>query len=192
MEYQTGTDISSMFSKCKLLKTIPNISKWKINNIKSLYCCFFECESIREFPDLSLWKTDNIIDISFLFSKCKSIKSLPDISKWNIDKVKKLSGIFSECSLLESLPDISKWFNKPFQIKDYSIDLNKIKYKIQDKYYKFELDDLKGINLSYMFYNCESLKALPDISLWNIDNAISLKGIFCNCTAIESLPDISK
>ena len=43
-----------------------------------------------------------------------------------------------------------------------------------------------------MFYNCSSLKDLPDISKWNINMVKNLEYMFYNCSSLESLPDISK
>ena len=55
---------------------------------------------------------------------------------------------------------------------------------------------LKGINnvtnMSEMFYECDTLISLPDISKWNTRNITSMKGIFFRCDLLGSLPDISK
>ena len=100
--------------------------------------------------------------------------------------------LFSECSLLKSLPDISKWF----EISNKNIENNFFILKYKNFSIKFNpnIDDniKKDLNLSYVFYNCESLETLPNISKWNIDNAISLKGMFYNCESLKSIPDISK
>ena len=50
----------------------------------------------------------------------------------------------------------------------------------------------KVTNLGRLFYNCKSLKYLPDISNWNINNVTNLGRLFCNCESLKSLPDISK
>ena len=47
-------------------------------------------------------------------------------------------------------------------------------------------------NISYTFYNCVSLKSLPDISKWNTSNVFDMSGMFANCSSLSSLPDISK
>ena len=43
-----------------------------------------------------------------------------------------------------------------------------------------------------MLFECSSLKSLPDISKWNINNAENMSGLFENCKLLISLPDISK
>ena len=55
--------------------------------------------------------------------------------------------------------------------------------------------DTKNVeNMSNMFYNCSSLKQLPDISKWNTANLINANSMFENCSSlsISSFPDISR
>ena len=46
--------------------------------------------------------------------------------------------------------------------------------------------------MSSMFYNCLSLKKLPNISKWNISNVNNMSFMFYNCITLTELPDISK
>ena len=45
---------------------------------------FYECSSLKTLPDISKWNLNNIVSLKFVFFKCSSLTSLPDISKWNI------------------------------------------------------------------------------------------------------------
>ena len=47
-------------------------------------------------------------------------------------------------------------------------------------------------NISKLFYNCSSLNSLPDISKWNTINIINMSELFSFCSSIKKLPDISK
>ena len=47
-------------------------------------------------------------------------------------------------------------------------------------------------NMSYMFSYCKSLNSLPDISKWNTNNVNNMRGMFSGCKSLNSLPDISK
>ena len=54
-------------------------------------------------------------------------------------------------------------------------------------------DDLKAFvkneseyNLAGIFYNCLSLKSLPDVSKWNINNVININLMFYNCSSLKS------
>ena len=47
-------------------------------------------------------------------------------------------------------------------------------------------------NISHLFYECNSLLNLPDISKWNTSNVTDMSNIFYGCSSLKSLPDISK
>ena len=103
------TNISYMFSYCKSIIVISNLSKINISKITNINHLFAGCSSLISLPDISKWDTSNIINISCMFQGCKSLISLPDISQWNLHKVTNITSMFYECKSLISLPDISKW-----------------------------------------------------------------------------------
>ena len=47
-------------------------------------------------------------------------------------------------------------------------------------------------DMSNIFYDCTSLKSLPDISKWNTKNVTNMSNMFHNCESLISLSDISK
>jgi surface protein len=51
---------------------------------------FNGCFSLSSLPDISKWNIDNVTNIKYLFNDCKSLSSLPDISKLKIDNVSNL------------------------------------------------------------------------------------------------------
>ena len=100
-------------------------------------------------------------------------------------KIKNKSYMFEDCLSL----------TKFFQKKIYYIKKNSI-YFNYDKKYNNKNDCSIIFNyvtdMSFMFFNCESLKLLPDISKWNNNNVTNMSRIFYNWWSLESLPDISK
>ena len=125
---------------------------------------FSNCKNILSLPDISNWDTSKVKDMTFMFYNCSSLNTLPNIKKFKLDYVSNISGIFAECSNINSIPDISNWFITitydlkffdnyviPFD-KDFG-DIN----EYEDNFFYFR----------YMFYNCKSLKFLPDISKWD-------------------------
>ena len=44
---------------------------------------FTNCTSLISLPDLSKWKTDNLLMMQSLFYDCLSLSFLHDISNWN-------------------------------------------------------------------------------------------------------------
>jgi len=126
-----------------------------------------------------------------MFYGCSSLISIPDISKWNINKVHSIRGLFFGCSSLEFLPDISKW-----NINDYSklYNFSNEWLSLSTKSYLVDIEEDTGIvmDISYLFYECSSLKKLPDISRWNIDLVVDMSFLFYGCSSLKELPDISK
>ncbi len=46
--------------------------------------------------------------------------------------------------------------------------------------------------MSGMFYGCNSITDLPDISDWNTKNVTNMSNIFYFCNSLNNLPNISK
>ena len=65
-------------------------------------------------------------------------------------------------------------------------------YDCNDLIYISELNNLNINDISFMFYGCKSLKFLPDISQWKIENIINMNKVFYGCESLLSLPNISK
>ena len=42
------------------------------------------CFTLKSLPDISKWNINNVKDIGTIFGCCYDLSSLPDISKWNI------------------------------------------------------------------------------------------------------------
>ena len=49
---------------------------------------FLSYKHLEKLPNISKWKTNNVKDMNNTFSRCSSLKELPDISKLNTSKVK--------------------------------------------------------------------------------------------------------
>ena len=54
-----------------------------------------------------------------------------------------------------------------------------------------KLDTSKVENMSNLFNGCKSLKSLPNIAKWDTSNVKNMSNMFYGCTSLESLPDLS-
>ena len=80
--------------------------------------------------------------------------------------------------------------DKEYELTDY---FNFVNNYNDDELISIKLNGIDNIiNASYMFYYCESLISLPDISKWNTSNIRYINGLFSYCNSLLSLPDISK
>ena len=162
LERDNYTILSEMFSNCKSLSSIPDISNWDTRFIINISYMFSNCEQLSSLPYISEWNTSNVFNMSYMFSNCKSLISLPDISKWDTANVTNIKNMFSNCEKLSSLSDISKW------------NTNNV------------------TDMSYMFSNCKSLLYLPNISKWNTNSVTKINHLFYNCENLLSISNISK
>ena len=99
-----------MFFNCSSLKYLPDISKWKTNNVINMEDIFNYCNSLESLPDISKWNTNNITYMNYLFYYCKSLEFFPDISKWKINKSINFYGVYIGCNCFYSYNNPSKNF----------------------------------------------------------------------------------
>ena len=112
--------------------------------------------------DITLIMDENVEDLSGMFSECKDLEYINEIFDLN-KKVKDISNMFSGCSKLKTLPEsMSEW------------------------------DTSNITNMSGLFYGCESLIKIPDISNWNTINVKTMMAMFNGCKILQYLPNISK
>ena len=64
------------------------------------------CRSLTSLPDLSKWDINNVKFMESILQNCSSLLYIPDISKW-IEKNRKIniSNIFQDCIFLSYLND---------------------------------------------------------------------------------------
>ena len=148
-----------MFFNCSSLSSIPDISKWNINNVENMIALFYNCVSLSSLPDISKWKTNSVKKMNGLFVRCISLMSLPNIQKWNNNNLSELYCLFSETPLLLSLPELSNW-----EVYDED-NINKIP----------DYDLINKINSSYCHTSFEVEASGDDYNILNISECISQK-----------------
>ena len=55
------TNMSSIFSRCSLLSSLPDFSKWNTNKVTNMSGMFCGCLSLSSLPDISNWNTNKEI-----------------------------------------------------------------------------------------------------------------------------------
>ena len=183
------TNMSHMFTDCKSISSLPDISNWNTSNVHNMNNLFSFCESLTSLPDISKWNTSNVIEMLGMFCRLTKITFFPDISGWDTSNVTDMTSMFESCESLDSLPDISNW-----NISNVSYiggmfqnckSLSSLPYLDEWKTNNVE-------NMSYIFSGCESLLTMPDISKWNTSKVIYMDGMFNDCIKLLSLPNLSK
>ena len=188
-------DMNKMFYNCRNLSLIPDISKWNTSNVIDMNRMFYNCATLTSLPDLSKWNTKNVINIVEMFYNCLSLSSIPDISKKNLKNTNMNSLLEKSYSIFKLIYEIQNEtliniFDSDFvknNKKNCKMIIDNKIYLLSDKYYisddnrkflkiKLMIINDKRINLSYMLYNCKSLKKFYRIpkeeNNFNSDNEI--------------------
>jgi len=162
-DYKWNTKISVMneiFSNCKSLISLPDISSWDTSKVIDMNKIFYNCKSLSSIPDISKWDTSNVIYMDKMFYNCLSLSLLPDISNWNINNIKYINKMFYNCSSLSLLPDINKW----------NINNNNLNYMINDCHLLMEFPKIskrktKNVKMNSMYErNSTIIKLIYDIT----------------------------
>ena len=122
--------MNHIFSGCKSLEFLPDISKWNTKSVRYMKGIFSNCTSLKKLPDISKWNTVKVEDLSCVFENCCSLGKIPDISKWNIPNVKDISKIFYNCSSLITLPDIKVGYKTNINASNNTNSSDNLKYTI--------------------------------------------------------------
>ena len=91
IEHFTITDQIQYNNNELIIKLIETSKIIKMNSI------FSDCKSLISLPDISDWDFKDVIDMSTMFSYCENLTSLPDISNWDTSQVINMSALFSHC-----------------------------------------------------------------------------------------------
>ena len=85
-------------------------------------------------PDISKWKTQNLKETYSLFSDCLSLLFIPDISKWNNYNENDLNDI-PDYNRINNLININSDFHKEVSNPESYDMFNDTDYKQQAKYW---------------------------------------------------------
>ena len=154
-----------MFSNCKSLQFLPDISEWNTSKVKDISFIFYGCKLVNILPDISKWKTSNITDKYKFFSKnMNRIIIIVHIDKNEINK---------NIYFLDNYYYDDNWDKK--YTHDHLKELNEnntrlyINNKMEkyEKYFKPKKDgeymielrfDINLTDCSYIFSECENIK----------------------------------
>ena len=137
------------------------------------------------------------------------LETLPDISKWNIININKdnlndyktildynFNVKLNDADISEILKNNSFFLNintKNIYQEEFSSPIPEVEQNTMKK--EDLIDDIINkiiFSLDSLFNGCQSLKHLPDISRWNIENVKNIQNMFYGCISLIDLPDISK
>lgn len=88
------TDMSSMFSNCSSLTTIPQSDTSKVTNMRFM---FFGCKELETVPQFD---TSNVTDMTDMFGSCRYLRNVP---QFDVSNVRILDEMFYRCEGLREI-----------------------------------------------------------------------------------------
>ena len=61
---------------------------------------FKDCSSLISLPNISKWNVENVKDMDQMFSGCSSLLIIPNITKWKLNKSIRVDNLFNDITLL--------------------------------------------------------------------------------------------
>ena len=180
------------------IKNNKNKCKLIINNKKCQLKDIILIKSIKK-SNMKLVLNKNIYNKSFMFKNCVKLESLIQIS--NVHDIENLLNDEPMIDVNEREKNNLNNFSDTYSDTDDSdYSFSEITKKTEENSDKFEIVKIyqklnflmdNNIILKEMFYNCKSLKILPDLSKWNKKVIHDMSKMFFNCKSLTYLPNIS-
>ena len=199
-------EIKEMLDKVKTyIKKYYDINNELINHYENRKKNYYVLKNINSIIDnIKLVDIDNIINEKSIDKKCGIILNIYNkmaskdsdkfILRYNLDKhyiQNNKIKIFDE-KFVKNNENNCKILckGKSYNLVDYFDISNSNK---ENNMLEIELEGANNItNASYMFYECNCLSPLSQISEWDTSKVTNMEALFSNCASFTSLPDISQ
>ena len=89
-------DAGYMFSGCKNLKSIGNVSSWDMSNVISMEQMFYDCPNLKlDNSYIENWDVSNVKNFRSMFMHSYNVDF--DLKKWNINKSAEVTNMIADC-----------------------------------------------------------------------------------------------
>ena len=117
LDVRNVQNLSGMFSGCANLVDINPLLNWNVSNCTNFSLMFCGCTYLSNINPLQFWNVSKGNDFSYMFCKCTNLYDIKPLQNWNVSNGKDFTHIFSECPL-DDLSPIQKW-NVPKELLEY-------------------------------------------------------------------------
>jgi surface protein len=166
------TTMSSMFSNCLSLKSIPTFN---VSSVTTMGSAFWLCSSLVDAPDLNAPACTNV---GSLFYSCSNLRVAPKITVSTTQSVD-ASSMFQNCSALKEVPV----FNS-VKVTNFSSAFSTC-YSLREAP---ALNTVANTTFANMFTNCI---ALSDVPVYDTTAATTFASMFSNCYTLNVVPAIN-
>ena len=173
--------LSEMFSLCQNLISL-DLSYFSFKKIRNFAYAFNGCRNLAyiKFPENE--KATDVRNIKYMFAGCNKLTSI-DLSGFSFVNIIDIASMFSECFALEKL--ILPQNEMASNIQDFSYMLRGCM-----KLTEIDLSNIDFANskkLSYMFYECKSLKSINLYTSVKATRIENIQGMFIHCEKLASI-----
>ena len=103
------TNLSEMFSNCKLLKDIKDLEFLDVENVQNLSGMFSGCTSLVDINPLLNWNVSNCTNFSLMFCNCTWLSNINPLQFWNVSQGNDFSYMFCKCTNLSDIKPLQNW-----------------------------------------------------------------------------------
>ena len=167
LDTSSVTDMSSMFSGCSSLTTIPQLDTSNVTNMSSV---FYNCSSLTTIP---LIDTSSVTNMGNMFYGCTSLTTIPLIDTGSATT---MSSVFYSCSSLETVPQLNT---------SNVTNMNSMFSQCTSLTTIPLINTSSATNMQYMFSGCTSLISIPQLNTANVTNMMYM---FSNCSSLTTVP----
>jgi surface protein len=161
------TNMSSMFSGCSSLVSVPLFNTAAVTNMSSMF------QSCRSLVSVPLFNTAAVTNMGSMFSGCSFLVSVP---LFNTGAVTGMNNMFQSCTALTTVP----LFNTAAVTSMSSM------FQSCTALTTVPLFNTAAVtNMGSMFSGCSFLVSVP---LFNTSAVTNMNSMFQNCTALTTVP----
>ena len=180
-------NMAYMFDSCRSLTKLNFLDHLEVDNVQSFAYMFHNCTSITNLNRIDLWITCSVKDMTGMFENCTSLVTLSTIYEWDVHGVRSMKNMFKSCYRLSDIRDISAW--KPKKLTNVSGMFMNC-YSLIDAYVFNDVSTIE--DMSYMFYDCISLKYVDRMDKWDLSNVKYLTATFYGCESLDNIDHLSE
>ena len=103
------TNLSEMFSGCKILKDIKELEFFDVRNVQNLSGMFNGCSFLFDLNPLLNWNVSSCTNFSLMFCNCTSLSDITPLQFWNVSRGNDFSYMFSKCTNLININALQNW-----------------------------------------------------------------------------------
>lgn len=162
------TKMSSMFSECSNLTTIP---LFDTSSCSTMFGMFNKCSNITTIPQFN---TSNVTNMSEMFMGCSKLTTIPQLNTSNVTNI---SHMFNSCKELTTIPQLDT--RKVTNMTTMFIGCSKLTTIPQ-------FNTINVTEMSYMFKYCSKLTTI-DLTHMKLDSTSKTDNFAYNCYSLTKL-----